>query len=170
MRGTGERFDQAREAWQAVGEPYERSLGPVYQRLEADVARLERAGKYGPSSWPRTPRLSSDWRSWAGPSKRRKIYERPAPLAGCSPARATTLLPSEPRSRDATAVWGWVSDLSTSLRHPLLSTGSRRPGRLARSVKTAVNQLPLSGSCPRVPFGAPPARQPRQLWPSAVHG
>ena len=43
MRGTGERFDQAREAWQAVGEPYERSLGPVYQRLEADVARLERA-------------------------------------------------------------------------------------------------------------------------------
>ena len=27
----------------AVGEPYERSLGPHYQRLEADVARLERA-------------------------------------------------------------------------------------------------------------------------------
>jgi hypothetical protein len=43
VQEAGVRFNQAREAWQAAGEPYERSLGPHYQRLEADVARLERA-------------------------------------------------------------------------------------------------------------------------------
>ena len=43
VRETGERLDQAIEVWRAVGEPYERSMGPHYQRLEADVARLERA-------------------------------------------------------------------------------------------------------------------------------
>ena len=43
VRETGERLDQALEVWRAVGEPYERSMGPHYQRLEADVARLERA-------------------------------------------------------------------------------------------------------------------------------
>ena len=43
VRKTAERFNQTREAWKAVGEPYELSLGPHCQRLEADVARLERA-------------------------------------------------------------------------------------------------------------------------------
>jgi hypothetical protein len=42
VRETSQRFDQALEAWRAVGEPYERTLGPHYERLEADVARLER--------------------------------------------------------------------------------------------------------------------------------
>jgi hypothetical protein len=63
VRTTGERFDQAREAWQAVGEPHGSSLGPHYQRLEADVARLERAQQARTNSWPRTPRLSNDWRN-----------------------------------------------------------------------------------------------------------
>jgi conjugative relaxase-like TrwC/TraI family protein len=43
VRETSERFDQALEAWRAIGEPHERSLESHYQRMETDVARLERA-------------------------------------------------------------------------------------------------------------------------------
>ena len=43
VRETGQRFDQAVEAWRAIGEPHERSLESHYQRMEVDVARLERA-------------------------------------------------------------------------------------------------------------------------------
>ena len=170
VREAGVRFDQALEAWRAVGEPYERPLESNYQRLEADVARLERAQQARDRVLGPGP-LRSRTTGGAGPGRQGARKSRaPAPFAPCSPARAATLLPSEPRPRtrpgfgDGSLTWRPRLGPSTLLRQS-------QAGELDAIGRDPCQPAPPDwGAVQQCPGGAPPARQPANCRPPPSMG
>jgi hypothetical protein len=88
-RKTNERFDQALEAWRAVREPHERSVESHHQRMEADVARLERAQQ------ARAEFLAQD------PSALERVAQLGLAVKGARESRAPTLLAPSTTERQA---------------------------------------------------------------------